>query len=138
MDYVIWEKVIDSKTVNATASVVSAPINVGGCKSFGFEIVVKSGSAPNVKLEYQIIASNQGDAALVGSYSAVPGVDEGGLSWTIPTTGGTLVASITSSNKVDGFSPMVTKWMRLKVTGIAANGADTIVTVRLGMFGGTH
>ena len=133
--FVVWNKVIDSKTVAATASITSDPIDVGRCKNFGFAITIVSGTAPNVKLEYQIIESNQGDMNLVGSYSAIPGVAEGTLSWIIPITGSTLVASITSGSKADGFSPMVSRWMRLKVTGIAANGADTVVIVRLAEYG---
>ena len=76
-----------------------------------------------MKLEYQIIASSEGDGGNVGD-----GLDAK-LNWYTPTTNGILVAEV-SASQADGFNPAVSHWLRIKLTGTATNHAtDTYATV---------
>ena len=116
------KKIIDNENVQATDSAYSDPILVAYAEHFSYVIEV-TGTTPRIKLDYQIIASPEGDADNVST------IHDGEVSWYTPVTNGNLVAEV-SASQADGFSPAVTRWLRIAVTGTAANHAtDTYVTV---------
>ena len=129
-----WILAIASQTVNAGAVIYSDPIEISNYENFGYAMINMSGSAGrDVKLDYQIIPSNQNSVYIA---SATAGAYEKSLGWIIPTTNGNLVSSLTSSMTwvADGFAPCVSRWLRLKVTGQNLNPADTTVTVYLSVY----
>lgn len=131
MGHCEWMKIIDNVGVNATAIIYSDPIEIGNGKAFGLKVLPDSGTV-DVKVEYQIIESNQHDVNFVGKVAG----KENLLTWTTPTTGATIFSNVTtaSGTKADGFSPMATHWFRIKVTGNAANGADAKVSVKFSQY----
>ena len=116
------KKVIDNVNVRATGSSNSDPILIAYAEHFSYVIEV-SGTTPRIKLDYQIIASPEGDPDNVSS------IHDGEVTWYTPVTNGNLVAEV-SASQADGFSPAVSRWLRIQVTGTATNHAnDTYVTV---------
>lgn len=130
MQIVTWKKVIDAKTAATTVAVNSDPIDASKLRAISFHASIISGTTPSVGMVYQIINSGQEDASLIAG-----AVDGGGLeankSWITPNTNGTLIAAggLTTGSVADGFAPVASEWIRLRVTGSGTNGADTVVTV---------
>lgn len=120
-----WVTVLSSETVNATAVVVSSAVAVGEYEDFSIMVEVVSGSSADVKVEYQVINSNNNYMLLVASAPA-----NGDLQtlWVTPATNGEVVASVTD-DYVDVLEPIPTKWLRIQVTGNGGNGADTVISV---------
>ena len=112
---------LKAETINAAATVSSSPIQVGYAENFSY-IAIISGTTPDLKLEVQITDSQQGDATNIGS------IHDGQAQWYTPSTGGILVANLTAS-RANGFTPAVSKWIRMRVTGNGGNGADTKITL---------
>jgi len=130
----LWQLVIDSQTVNATASITSAALVVGSYSDFSYVLTIESGSAPDVQLEVQVIDSNTSSYSLLASTSDVSVDSSYYGTWTDLNTSGVLDASHTSGKIADGFSLPVTRIFRFKITGIASNGADTVVSLTLGRY----
>lgn len=124
-----WETVILNQTVDGNVTIYSSPINFGYDEAFSYKITIVSGSAPDISLIFQIHESGQGDKNLVDG----PEDRANGFGWISPTTNATLIASGFSAvgSLADGFKPTVTKWGRFGVTGISANSANTVVTVKV-------
>jgi hypothetical protein len=123
---VLVEKIIDAETVNTTATVSSSAIKVGYASDFGV-FVKLAGSSPDVTIRYQVIDSNVNDV------NAVASGEDSESAWITPTTGSDILVNI-SASAADGFSPMVTKWMRIQVVGNAGNGADTVASIHLSSY----
>ena len=127
MNHVSIQKIINNVNIKATASAYSDPILCENGQDFGIIVTAIAGSAPEVNITYQVIASYQGDGTKVGDVSS----GEGNLDWITPNTGAT-IASAVAADMADGFAPMVSKWIRIAVTGTASNHAtDTYITVHL-------
>lgn len=73
--------------------------------------VVPTGSAPNVKAEYMVASSKDGDFVTPSAASAID-------------------SSITTQD-ICGFDPALAPFMKIKITGNGPNGANTEVTARL-------
>lgn len=118
-----WSVIVSSVNVYGEASIVySDPIDLTNYKAFGYEFIVwgSSHNAVDVKVEYQVCHYNGGNMTVAQS----TGTSTGDLKpvWTVPTTGGTVDASITSTTNIDGyqvdaFVPMATRYIRFKITG---------------------
>jgi len=106
-------------TITTTGSSTSDPINIGYAEYFSVHAQI-SGTTPEVKVEIEISACQEGDPDLVGK--------EPSDAWITPTTGGTIRASA-SSNFCDGFTVPVCKWMRVKVTGINASASAKVYLI---------
>lgn len=130
MPTVYWRtSTIDNTNITAQTAFNTDPIDVSYDDAFSFKIIIDAGSSADVKLEYQVIESGQGDKSLVGG----PKDTEDGMSWVTPNTGGVLLSNHTSGAFTDGFKPMVTMWLRFRVTGNAGNhNTTTYVTVKIG------
>jgi hypothetical protein len=116
------QKVLDVEAVAGVGTIVySDLIDCSFATNFTYKIVL-AGLTPDVHVDYQIIDSSEGDQAMVGHEVKSP------RTWCIPVTNGRLATDVTAT-QCDGFNPCVTKWMRLKITGGAANGATTTVTL---------
>lgn len=124
-----WIVVVDSAIVHSVNHATSTVMGIGDYENFGYKLVVHTDDSTDVKLEYQIIESNQGDSAYVdsGLYHGYP------IAWITPVNG-VLDASVTAS-QADGFSPMVTKWIRFLVTGSSGNGTDTQISLYMSVYG---
>ena len=92
MSEVGWIKVLDKVTIATTGSEETEPIYVGNSEEFGVIIVVHSGTSPDVKLDYQVIASRENDVDLVGK---APKENE--LSWITPESGADIIKSIAAA-----------------------------------------
>jgi hypothetical protein len=117
------EVVLSLETVNGAATVTSEAIRAGYGENFSL-IVKLSGTTPIVTVYYDITNS---DSAAPGDVCAN---FDSGSEWVCPDTNGTIKSAATATF-ADGFSPAVSKWLRFRVTGVGANGADTKVTVIL-------
>ena len=124
-----WTEVISSDTVNATGVIYSSAIWVGSSKNFGCGVNIEEGTAPDIKVEYQVIMTKQqGDGTLVGAANTV----ERDYDWGVPASANEIFAQLNATGwSYDGFSPMVAPWIRMMVTGINANDTDTVVSVYL-------
>ena len=130
MPVITWEtSSIDNTQVAATAVVSSNPIDISQAEAFSYKITVDAGAAADVALTYQIIDSGQEDVNLVGGAKDT----EEGRGWVTPSSGGTLVSSITTGSAAYGFEPVVSQWIRFQVTGAGGNHANTTyITVKIG------
>lgn len=134
-----WQIVIDSQTVNGTATVYSNPLVVGSYSDFSYVIMGSSGATVDVKLEIQILPTNSSDFDVINTtndFTVGASTDVYQGTWTDLNTGGVLYASYTSSFTpvADGFSLPVTRMFRFKLTGNASNGIDSQISVILGRY----
>ena len=112
---------LEAEAIAVAGIAYSNPIQVGYAESFSY-IAIVSGTTPDLKLEYQITDSQEGDADNIGT------THDGGAGWYTPVTGGVLVTNLTSS-RANGFTPAVSKWIRMKVTGNGGTGVDAKITL---------
>ena len=126
MGHTAWRKVISSQTLNGVGTTVeSAAIDVGDGKSFGFKLIVESGTTPRVKLNYQVIESRQGQESKVGTVE----VGENLMVWTTPSSDPTIFAALNAAGTLaDGFVLMPSRFIRLQAIGNTSNGADTVIS----------
>lgn len=124
-----WLVVIDSAIVPNVQFATSTVIDISEYSAFSYKLEIHSGSAPDVKITYEVIESTQNFAVLVASETTGEQIKN----WVSPITGGTIDSSITS-NQCDGFSPIVTRWIKWKVTGVASNGTNTYVSLYIGVY----
>jgi hypothetical protein len=126
MSNTAWMKVIDNKACVSQGSIYSDPIDLERVKQHGLKCVIESGTG-DVDVTYEIIESNKAQPGLVTQQ-----VTEGKLAWTAPVNP-TILQAVTDA-KADDFVPMVTRWLRIKVTGNAGNGADCYVSIKLSIY----
>jgi hypothetical protein len=104
-------KIFDAEVIESTAVVDSEPIDIrqaGG--SFGIQALL-SGSSPNIKLEKLVgMSSDDTFREAVGSSD--------------------ISAALTASASLN-FDMTLHPWMKIRVTGNASNGANTVLTLRL-------
>lgn len=142
-----WQLVLDSATVAGTSSITSNPLVIGNSSDFSYCFTTHDSTATvDVKLEVQVIDSNQSNYTLVGSTSDAS-VDPNfqiGFStanytgeWVTINTAGVLVVSQGNDTKIiDGFALPVSRLFRFKVTGNATNDIGvTRVSLTLGRYG---
>lgn len=127
MSNTAWTKVINKVACANQDSIYSAPVDVEKLEQFGVKCVIEEGTG-DVDVSYEIIESNKSHPDDV-----LAEVAAGKLAWTAPVNQATILQNVTSS-KADGFSPMVTRWVRFKATGNAGNGADCKLSLKLSVF----
>lgn len=120
-----WHILLDSQTVSATAVVTSSAVYVADFESFSYMVVVSSGTSPEVDITYEIINSNAKVYTQVESTTTLRGIQP---VWVQPATDGTIASSVSVST-ADAFAPAATRYIRVKATGTAGNGADTVISV---------
>jgi hypothetical protein len=120
------EKVISAQTVNGAATVSSSAIRVSYGQNFGVYVKL-AGTTPVVTIRYQVINSDCNDINMINAG------EDSHTEWITPTTGSDIMTAITAT-AADGFSPMVSKWIRIQVVGVGANGANTVANVYLSSF----
>ena len=124
-----WVKVIDNQLVNGVGGyAVSSAIDTLNAREYSLAVKVNAGATPDVKADFQITSSTEGDAANI---MGAKDVADYRVDWTTPETGTPVISSVKSGSKVDGFTLPATRWFRIKATGNAGNGADTYVSVFL-------
>ena len=127
---VTWTRVLNDVTINATGSQVTVPIDVTAGIAYSAKLIINSGSLTKVKLESQVIESDQGDAELVGvaAIGETAGSEQNKI-WDVPDGVGGIVADHQSGRSTKAFILPATMWARLKVTGISDNGSNTKVSL---------
>ena len=129
MSNTAWIKAIDNVKCASQGSIYSDPIPVENLEQFGLKCLIESGTG-DVSVSYEVIESNK-----TLSVDVTAEVTAGKLSWIAPVDRPDLLANATNAApKANGFSPMVTKWLRFKVTGNAGNGADCYVSLKMSLF----
>jgi hypothetical protein len=83
-------------------------------------VEVHSGSAPEVDLTYEVVNDNADYSGAISTSSI----------YVQPVNNGAIASAVTADYAIE-FQPIPTKFLRIKVTGTASNGADTVVSVYL-------
>lgn len=139
----LWTVVISSVQVKRTAVILSDPINITNYKAFGYHFTVHGSThqASDVKLEYQI--TDYHDPKLVQTTKTSVfswSTDSSSVTWQTPLTGSVIDSSIVDSGstnnlyQVDAFVPMVTKYIRFRVTGNGTNDSLTYITLKISRY----
>jgi hypothetical protein len=128
-----WITVLSSALINGTGISSATAVCIENAKAFSYYIQVmeQTAGSPNVQLEYQVTTSTR-EANI--SENRIDAVTTRSLVWTTPATNGILDDSITGTAQCDGFSPIVTKLIKLKVSGVAGNSNRTFVTLKIGIY----
>ena len=129
MSITAWITVIKETACANQGSIYSDPIDCEKLSEFSIKALITAGTG-DVTVSYEICDSPQAQPAKVTADIA-----QRKYEWTTPNTAPDLLTNvITAVPQADGFAPMVSRWMRIKVTGNAGNGADSVVTAKLGIF----
>lgn len=120
----IWEvvKAFDAELVNGTA-VVDSVVHTGASQ-LGFEVS-----------DFRYFGLHLSATSVTGTADVkaeiIESWDDTAANYVSPDAGGTIVSSHGETAKVYSVSPVPMKKMRIRITGNAANPADTIVTAYL-------
>jgi len=113
MEHIVTDKIFDAVTINATASVSSELINLWECHgNFAVHVTSLTGTTPNLKIEYNICPLQQG-------------------TFYEPSSAPDIVSVLTAAPDAFAFDPIPAAFMKIKITGNATNGSNTVITAYL-------